>query len=398
LILINDEVWVAWQAAVDHNPGEPLLMLLFSPDGDRAAAVRGVRESVMEVWDALDQSIWASQDRERSAGEWGWLGVPGGVLVQVSECDMFEEMLRRVAAALEQRGVAGSFDEAQELPLGVDTPASAHTLACRGRLRGWRRKNDYGYYWEHDPDAHAQFVSAAQRWCKQLGRSASYALSKGTIARVPIEFGDDVLDGLLEGPVDNLNTRLVAVSGDGFRAVRFRPTGAVALVAGGREIEQGHWRPALDELMGFLRDNAELLAYAYIRRGWAGIGPHDPVGNIDWPPRAGAEPRGAGWTSEAFEDVFAPDALAVQFLGAGYAGRAPESPSYRQTPAGDGGTLLEHVDLAAWFDAPFVPRGERSDPDEQAPRVLAKARRELAPILYTPGALNRAGYVDAPDL
>jgi hypothetical protein len=65
---------------------------------------------------------------------------------------------------------------------------------------------------------------------------------------------------------------------------------------------------------------------------------------------------------------------------------------------GDSGTLLEHRDLQPWFDAPFVPYGQRPDPGEPAPPVLAAARRELEAILYTPGALSRAGYTDVQDL
>jgi hypothetical protein len=89
----------------------------------------------------------------------------------------------------------------------------------------------------------------------------------------------------------------------------------------------------------------------------------------------------------------------VQLLGPGYAGRVPESPAWRQESMDSAAVLLEHVDLPAWFDAPFVPFRNRAWRVErpQPPAVLARARVELAPILYSPGVLSRAGYADAED-
>jgi hypothetical protein len=173
--------------------------------------------------------------------------------------------------------------------------------------------------------------------------------------------------------------------------------GGLGLAVGGADLDAGRWERALDELTSLLRENADMLAYAYIRRGSRTAVFGDRL-DRDWPKRPNPRPRGGGWTSEAFEDVFAPDAFAVQLLGAGYAGRVRDSPSYRQEPVGERATLLEHLDLPAWFDAPFVPYGRRHDPDEPLPPVLAKARAELEPILYSPGALSRAGYADVPDL
>jgi hypothetical protein len=116
----------------------------------------------------------------------------------------------------------------------------------------------------------------------------------------------------------------------------------------------------------------------------------------DWPHRAGSKPRGAGFTRQAFEDLYAPDAFGVQLLGPGYAGRLPESANWREERVGSASVLLEHVDLSEWFDAPFVPRGQLLAPADQPepPAVLAQARIELAPILHSPGVLARAGYPD----
>jgi hypothetical protein len=145
-----------------------------------------------------------------------------------------------------------------------------------------------------------------------------------------------------------------------------------------------------------LRDQADQLAYGFVRRGWAvdeALLDHSLP--YDWPERADREPGGIGFTAYAFEDLFAPDAFAVQLLGPGYAGRVPEPSDWRQERAGTAAVVLEHHDPAAWFDAPFVPfrnrTWERDRPEP--PAVLARARETLAPILYSPGVLSEMGYV-----
>jgi hypothetical protein len=119
----------------------------------------------------------------------------------------------------------------------------------------------------------------------------------------------------------------------------------------------------------------------------------------DWPSRPDDRPRGTWGTRDAFDDVFAPDAYGVQLLGPGYAGRVGHSASWRRERAGAAGLILEHTDSAAWFGAPFLELGSIGRPEEwRQPPVLVQARAELAPILYTPGALSRAGYVEDESL
>jgi hypothetical protein len=51
--------------------------------------------------------------------------------------------------------------------------------------------------------------------------------------------------------------------------------------------------------------------------------------------------------------------------------------------------------VRAWFSAPLVPFKQLIHPDDRAvPAVLADARRELAPVLYSPGALASCGFDD----
>jgi hypothetical protein len=105
----------------------------------------------------------------------------------------------------------------------------------------------------------------------------------------------------------------------------------------------------------------------------------------DWPPVPHSDPYTLG--SQPFEDEFAPDAFGVQLLGPGYAGRVPDRPSWRQEPVGPDAVILEHVDPEAWFARPFVEFGGRRSPTlpplPPVPDVLARAREDLAPILFT---------------
>jgi hypothetical protein len=166
-------------------------------------------------------------------------------------------------------------------------------------------------------------------------------------------------------------------------------------------VEGGEWQRPLAELTGLLREHADLAAYAYVRRGWAVT--EALLGNrlpFDWPYRADYQPRGAGFTHQAFDDVYAPDAFGVQLLGPGYAGRLQDSEAWVAEKAGSEAALLEHVDQAAWFSAPFIPFRQQPQHRGQvpAPAVLAEAREVLAPILYSPGVLDHGGWTDAEGL
>jgi hypothetical protein len=360
-----------------------------------------VRDSIEQIFRPRLAEFRESREHDPPRpGEWEWFGVPSGVLVQVSDCDHFEAMIAEFAAGLERRGIEAPL-ELHEYPPPPEARPLAAIGSCHLRVRGSRERFDYPdgpvFRWRPDASAYAAVITAVVAWCGQLGEGATYEVSKGTIGPVAFGFHDDLVGALNEAIADGDNGTLRGSTCGAWREVRIASrVGSVALAIGGAAIDAGNWDPALEELTNLLRASANLLGYAHVRRR-SQPGFRDPL-DRDWPQRPNHEPRGGGSTNEAFEDVFAPDALAVQFLGAGYADRVPDSPSYRQTRVGEGGTLLEHVDLPAWFDAPFVPHGQRPDPDEPPPPVLAEARRQLAPILYTPGALHRAGYVDVPDL
>jgi hypothetical protein len=311
-------------------------------------------------------------------------------------------MLPAVAAALERRGIEGVFD-VRERPVVATPPVTAHLLECRLRVRGMRvRQEPRAYRWRPDTGAHEAILAAAERWCRRHGRRATDSLSSGTVGPVPIEPGEDVLERINEEVAANMYVSLSAVTADEFRSIGARAwVGGVSLVVGGAWVEAGEWQRPLAELTGLLRDHADLLAYGYIRRGWAVT--EALLGNslpFDWPYRADHQPRGAGFTHQAFDDVYAPDAFAVQLLGPGYSGRWPDSEPWLAEPAVSAAVLLKHGDLPAWFGAPFVPFRQRSQhPDQEAtPAVLAEAREALAPVLYSTGVLDRAGYTDAEGL
>jgi hypothetical protein len=398
MVRIADPIWAAWREQVERGH-EPVVLMLLSPAGDSGAAVHALREAVLEVQDAYEAEAQRSGDADPPfPGEWNWVAVPDGVLVQVAECDALDTVLRAVAAGLERRGVDGTL-ELREPPKLALPPRRAHMLECRLRVRGERlRREASSYRWQADPSAHEAILAVAERWCRQRGDRAAQSLSVSDLAPVRLEPGEDVLDRMRETVTDQLHVRVSAVAADEFRSVAARAwAGGVSLVEGGAWVEAGRWRESLAELTAILRDHADLLAYGFVRRGWAvAEALLDRSLSYDWPPRPGAEPRGIGFTSEAFEDLYAPDAFGVQLLGPGYAGRLPGSAAWRSEPAGRVSALFEHVDLPEWFDAPFVPFGQRLAPADQPepPAVLAQARVELAQVLHTPGVLAGAGYPD----
>jgi hypothetical protein len=219
---------------------------------------------------------------------------------------------------------------------------------------------------------------------------------KGTVGPLPVAPGEDLRERILGAVAEREHVEMDALTAQGFRSFAARPVaGGVSLVAGAGFVG----REMLAELTAVLREHADLLVYGYVRRGWAlGAALSNARLPDDWPDRPDPQPRGIGFTRQAFDDVFAPDAFGVQLLGPGYAGRVPESRVWQQEQVG-GSVLLEHVDLAAWFDAPALPFGQMVAPsDRPVPDLLGTARVELAPILYTPGALSRAGYVEEDQL
>ena len=392
---IAERIWVAWREQLDHGH-EPSLRLLLAPVADRPDVMSALRESVFEVQDAYQaEADRACRPDPPSIGEWDWVRVHDGVLVQVAECEELDTVLPRVAAALERRGIEAAFDLPDEAAVAA-RPRVGHMIECRVRVRGTRlRRGPDDYLWQGDPGAHDAILAVADRWCRRGRERAGQSLSVGTVGPVAVEPGEDVLDRMREAVADRIHVELSSVTSDEFRSVAARAwSGGVSLVQGGAWIEAGGWERALAELITVLRGHADQLAYGFIRRGWAvDEALLDDSLPYDWPRRADSQPRGIGFTPSAFEDVFAPDAFGVQLLGPGYAGRVPDLSAWRQERTGTAAVMLEHLDLPAWFDAPFIPfrdrQWQRANPEP--PEPLARAREKLAPILYSPRAFREMG-------
>lgn len=393
---IADRVWPAARAIYEEDE-EGFLRLLLAPSGDHGEADRALERCVPAARDAMEEESMGS------AGEWDWVRVPDGVFIKFGDSLAFEPELRVLAAELARAGIGGTID-LYELPSTPEPPWTEDVndlLECRVRIRGRRERRDPRAYWWHpDLDAYAAWMEAADGWRRRLGADAISTLTQDIMPPVPVAPGEDVLDRMRFAAAYNRHINVSSAWEEGsFRSVTARPyTGSMSLLVGGESVRRD-WRPQLAELIDLLREHAGLLAHGFLRRGWSvGASLFSDVLWQDWPERPDYRPRGTGWTADAFDDVYAPDAFGVQLLGPGYDGRIPNAAPWRATRAGTASVLLEHEDPAPWFDAPFIspPSRDSGPAPTPAAEVLTHARTELAGILYTPGALSRDGYA-APE-
>jgi hypothetical protein len=378
---IDERIWEESRVRA-HGEPEWVLRMLLTPNssGSDDVVAAAVPDALAEL-----EAAFTGDGEVPSAGDWEWMRVRDGVLLQVAECDDFAAALPTLARALERRGVEGTLSVWEE-PVSVDPPRIAHLLACRVTVRGTRvHEAPRQYRWEPDPDRHAALLAAAEGWCRRVEGAPGLSLTCGSLGPTPIG-AEPVTDRLAEAYAAGERSRLAAVGDAHFRAVAVRPhSGRLTLVAGVAPA-------ALDELVELLREHADLLVYGSIRRGW---GVYQALSEdtlpTDWPQRSAHYPRGRRYTTLAFDDLIAQDAFGVQLLGPGYTDRIPDSPSWRRESLGTA-TFLEHIDRDAWFAAPFVPVDDYSEPP--APALLDAARTELAPILHAPGTLTALGFAD----
>lgn len=312
-VQVSDRVLSEWQRLVD-DAREPSVLMLFSPTGDAAAAVHAVRDCVLEILAPRVAELEESEAEDAPwLGEWEWLGLSDGVRLIAAGCDLFEEMMGELVAALDRRGVGGVFD-LQDWPQPPETRPLGHVLSCHLRVRGRRLRAERGgppvFKWRPDLDAHAAVLATVDTWCKQLGGRAAYEITKATVGPITVDFEEDTAEVLREAFADDRDGRLRGATSDGWREIGVRSyVGRVGLAVGGADLEAGNWHTHLEELIALIRDNADLLQYAYVRRGSMPSGSLDLL-DRDWPPRPDHRPRGGGSTNEAFEDVFAPDSFA----------------------------------------------------------------------------------------
>jgi hypothetical protein len=398
-VTIAERIWPAWRER-SAEEAEWQLLLLFVPAADGAGAERALLESVREIAEAFEAEAARSGDPDPPfVGEWSTARIPAGVAVHVTECDVFDRVLPDLAAALARRGLAGTID-LWEPPPAVRPPTRAPMLACHIRIRGERvHREDSWYTWAADRDAWVALVAAAEGWSRGRSPFVASSLRIGTAGTFALAADEDVLERIEDAVERATPATLNTLDGDSFRCMHVGVTGALALVIGGGVVDRGQWREPLAALVGFLRDQADHIAYAYVRRGWAVATTLVGAPLLeDWPRRPDEHPGGAGSTKVAFEDLYAPDAFGVQLLGPRYTERVPtDLDGWRLEPV-RGSTLVEHVDADAWFDCAFVPFGQFTVEPAPAPELLRAARADLAPVLYTRGVLAKHGFADMGDL
>src|SRR3954453_7586269 len=142
MVHIAEPVWAAWRDQVAQYD-EPLLCLLLATDAG-ADAVQAGRDAGAEAQAAAQRT---GEPDPPSAGEWDWVRVPDGVLVQVVECGALEVLLPAIAESLERRQIAGRFDLADDASAAA-RPRTAHIIECRVRVRGTRQhRGPRDYLW-----------------------------------------------------------------------------------------------------------------------------------------------------------------------------------------------------------------------------------------------------------
>jgi hypothetical protein len=171
-------------------------------------------------------------------------------------------------------------------------------------------------------------------------------------------------------------------------------SGCVSLIDGTPFMGPGAWRAPLHQLIAAMMRAGHMTVYGLVKRGSKLSAARFGTSlEHDWPPTA----EEAAARSLGFEDAYAPDSFGVQLLGPDYGVRVPRRPNWRETRLGAGRVLLEHVDLGAWFDALFAPFGGSWRLPQDAvpvPDVLARARLELAPIIFTDEIAVEPGHDD----
>lgn len=364
---IADGIMCSWRAQVEQGSETAISM--------RLAATAPVAETLDALEEAVRRSVVERQTVDAPfRGEWTWVASGDDVIVTALECEVLPEVLPELAALVDSRGVEGRLDLYDDSAANFQWPWPLRLVEARLRVRGAREHiGGQTYHWNANEEALEHVVDVAVRWCVD--------------ARGPSPWLRVGVNPLIEVPPDGLAARVREEMGRaGIVEIRRAGRGVVFDALWGRvslmDID-ARWRCVVAAMARVLREGAGSLAYAFVK---GGADPSHVVAGesleYDWPPRSGVDEHGVqpAWS---FEDERAPDAFAVQLLGPGYAGRVPASRLYRAQTVADA-TLLEHVDLASWFDAPIVPPETHWTRigEVMPPRVLAEARAALAPVLF----------------
>lgn len=336
-------------------------------------------------------------------GDWSWMLAPDGLALQVIEASRFDAELSMVLEQLEAAGIEGMLDVEQEI--WRPDPKLA-VLACRVRVKGHRVPGPHhspnprplgpAFGWEAETEAHESMLRLGAKWCASRCVDGQFWVASSLDeAAVAVGSVDEAIrvasshDGLGMPVIwtgDASDFRMMVIG------ARFGE-GQLSLSASPGD----DWEGELGGLQELLVTHAPWITYAYVVRDvvHGTNAPQLQLGTTQWPYRENFVPHGTWYTAGAFEDQFVPDAFGLQLLGPTFNGRIPSGHDWVATRLGDA-TLLAHRDPAAWFAAPLLGDVEYFAWAPPPPPLLAKAREDFAELLYTPGALARAGIL-APD-
>ncbi len=391
-VVVSEKVWSGLRDVIEEFGAGWDLRLLLRTTTDVHEAERALLASVLEVTELVGSEA-GTGEQWGAPVDWGWVRVADGLVVMVRGDDRGVWTLGAVRDRLTAHGVGGVFELA-ELPPADMPPMRAPMLACCLRVRGARELVRGAYNWRPDREAYRSAVRIGLEWAE--GNAA--ALNADTVGWLPVDNRRDAHQVLYEATDTDEKAAYAGIDSQGFRCVAVRPQGVVSLVSGVWQDQTLQWAPTLDGLVEVLRQAFAATAYAFVIRG-TDVSHSLYVGepsSIDWQERAYPRPLGPGWTSKAFDDLFAADAFGVQVFGSGYDDRILESGDWTIERLDGGGRLVAHIDRAAWFTQPLFelpPRSRRGRP-RPVPEVLQRARDQLDAFLYQPGRLTELGVVE----
>jgi hypothetical protein len=381
VIEISDRVWDRWREQAAE--GERSLEMLLRSPLSVARAVKLAHTAIgvaVNEFDAAHPVVEGEDDAV--SGAWSATETTLGAVVRVDEePDEFEWMLRQVVGGLEEAGVTGTLDVYQpaaapaEVSRLMDPLVRADLLECRIRVLGETRADGPPYVWQADSAAYTAGVAAAVRWLCELPSEQPPTLKVHTTL-VAVGPNDALLDLV---PVDLVKSDVVkawSVGPGRFRGIALSGwLGRVTLIEGGDALTAGAWQAPVDLLRGFLKASGGWADYGFVKRGrQPSMAVNAESLRWDWVEALSFPPHNY---------VGAPDVFGIQLLGPTLARRIQPAADWQATPLPGGAVLVEHADPAAWF-AQMFPIVDWRRPNEAppVPDVVARARRDLAPILW----------------
>jgi hypothetical protein len=392
VIEVSEGILQHWQGLLDEHIDEPVINVLFSSTLSHEDALEAIERAAREVM----LGRLAKMDEARpgedpfSPGSWSLAPTPSGVVIRIDEePDDLEGLLQGIADGLGAAGIEGRFD-LYKPETTVEVSDRVDLFECRLRLKGTRYQLPNGLRrWRADAAALHAAVDAGIGWCLGNGHDLPLALKVGLAPATTLTAQDDLaayLRQALELTADLGVTHLTSTGPKQFRMMAISVlNGRFTLAEGGATIERDGWQPTLQHLREALEPASQWAVYGFIKRGsrkegaelgislyldWVTVPQNNPLSNL----------------GDAFEDTHAPDSFGIQLLGSGYSDRIPDGPDWKHSPVRSGAVILEHLDPEAWFGRLFGPFGGYrtvpTDPDD-VPDVVARARKDLAPILYT---------------